>query len=479
MSYNATENSASRRIATLLDEGSFVEIGGAVTARSTTFNLQEKAAPSDGVITGYGVIDGNLVYVYSQDADVLGGALGEMHAKKIARIYDMAMKMGAPVIGLIDCAGLRLQEATDALEAFGSLYHKQALASGVIPQVTAIFGMCGGGLAVVPGLTDFTFMEAKDGKLFVNSPNALEGNEISKCNTASAEYQSKTAGLVDGIGAEAEILGQIRDLVCMLPANNEDDMSYEECTDDLNRICADIANASEDTAIALAQIADNQILVETKKDYAKEMVTGFIRLNGMTVGVVANRSKVYNAEAEVEAEFDSVLTVDGCKKATDFVNFCDAFSIPVLTLTNVTGFAATVESEKNMASAVAKLTYAFANATVPKVNVIVGKAFGSAYVSMNSKSIGADLVYAWPTAEIGMMDAKLAAQIMYADANAETLNEKAAEYKELQSSPNSAAARGYVDAIIEPADTRKYVIGAFEMLFTKREDRPAKKHGTV
>ena len=479
MSYNATENSASRRIATLLDEGSFVEIGGAVTARSTTFNLQEKAAPSDGVITGYGVIDGNLVYVYSQDADVLGGALGEMHAKKIARIYDMAMKMGAPVIGLIDCAGLRLQEATDALEAFGSLYHKQALASGVIPQVTAIFGMCGGGLAVVPGLTDFTFMEAKDGKLFVNSPNALEGNEISKCNTASAEYQSKTAGLVDGIGAEAEILGQIRDLVCMLPANNEDDMSYEECTDDLNRICADIANASEDTAIALAQIADNQILVETKKDYAKEMVTGFIRLNGMTVGVVANRSKVYNAEAEVEAEFDSVLTVDGCKKATDFVNFCDAFSIPVLTLTNVTGFAATVESEKNMASAVAKLTYAFANATVPKVNVIVGKAFGSAYVSMNSKSIGADLVYAWPTAEIGMMDAKLAAQIMYADADAETLNEKAAEYKKLQSSPNSAAARGYVDAIIEPADTRKYVIGAFEMLFTKREDRPAKKHGTV
>lgn len=479
MSYNATENSASRRIATLLDEGSFVEIGGAVTARSTTFNLQEKAAPSDGVITGYGVIDGNLVYVYSQDADVLGGALGEMHAKKIARIYDMAMKMGAPVIGLIDCAGLRLQEATDALEAFGSLYHKQALASGVIPQVTAIFGMCGGGLAVVPGLTDFTFMEAKDGKLFVNSPNALEGNEISKCNTASAEYQSKTAGLVDGIGAEAEILGQIRDLVCMLPANNEDDMSYEECTDDLNRICADIANASEDTAIALEQIADNQILVETKKDYAKEMVTGFIRLNGMTVGVVANRSKVYNAEAEVEAEFDSVLTVDGCKKATDFVNFCDAFSIPVLTLTNVTGFAATVESEKNMASAVAKLTYAFANATVPKVNVIVGKAFGSAYVSMNSKSIGADLVYAWPTAEIGMMDAKLAAQIMYADADAETLNEKAAEYKELQSSPNSAAARGYVDAIIESADTRKYVIGAFEMLFTKREDRPAKKHGTV
>ena len=209
------------------------------------------------------------------------------------------------------------------------------------------------------------------------------------------------------------------------------------------------------------------------------MVTGLIKLNGMTVGAVANCSEVYDAEGKKAESFDKSLTAQGCNKAAEFVQFCDAFSIPVLTLTNVTGFAATVESEKNMASAVAKLTYAFANATVPKVNVIVGKAFGSAYVSMNSKSIGADLVYAWPTAEIGMMDAKLAAQIMYADADAETLNEKAAEYKELQSSPNSAAARGYVDAIIEPADTRKYVIGAFEMLFTKREDRPAKKHGTV
>ena len=478
MSYNATGNSASRRIAAMLDEGSFVEIGGAVTARSTDFNLQAKETPSDGVITGYGVIDGNLVYVYSQDATVLNGAVGEMHAKKIANIYDMAMKMGAPVIGLVDCAGLRLQEATDALEAFGSLYFKQAMASGVIPQITAIFGMCGGGLAVVPGLTDFTFMESKNAKLFVNSPNALEGNEISKCDTSTAEYQSKTAGLVDGIGTEEEILDQIRSLICMIPANNEADLSYEECLDDLNRVCADLENAAEDTGIALATISDSNIFFETKKEYAKEMVTGFIRLNGMTVGAIANRSKIYDAEGNAES-FEKVLTADGCKKAADFINFCDAFSIPVLTLTNVTGFEATKEAEKEMAKSVAKLTYAFANATVPKVNVIVGQAYGSAYIAMNSKSLGADMVYAWSDAEIGMMDAKLAAQIMYADADAETLNEKAAEYKELQSSPNSAAARGYVDAIIEPADTRKYVIGAFEMLFTKREDRPAKKHGTV
>lgn len=478
MSYNATGNSASRRIAAMLDEGSFVEIGGAVTARSTDFNLQAKETPSDGVITGYGVIDGNLVYVYSQDATVLNGAVGEMHAKKIANIYDMAMKMGAPVIGLVDCAGLRLQEATDALEAFGSLYFKQAMASGVIPQITAIFGMCGGGLAVVPGLTDFTFMESKNAKLFVNSPNALEGNEISKCDTSTAEYQSKTAGLVDGIGTEEEVLEQIRTLICMIPANNEDDLSYDECLDDLNRVCADLENAAEDTGIALATISDSNIFFETKKEYAKEMVTGFIRLNGMTVGAVANRSKVYDAEGNAES-FDKVLTADGCKKAADFINFCDAFSIPVLTLTNVTGFEATKEAEKEMAKSVAKLTYAFANATVPKVNVIVGQAYGSAYIAMNSKSLGADMVYAWSNAEIGMMDSKLAAKIMYADADNETLKEKTAEYKDLQSSPMSAARRGYVDAIIEPADTRRYVIGAFEMLFTKREDRPDKKHGTV
>ena len=462
-----------------MDAGSFVEIGGAVTARNTDFNLQAKETPADGVITGYGVIDGNLVYVYSQDATVLNGSIGEMHAKKILKIYDMAMKMGAPVIGLIDCAGLRLQEATDALEAFGGLYLKQSMASGVIPQITAIFGTCGGGLAVIPGLTDFTFMESKSGKLFVNSPNALAGNEISKCDTSSADYQSEVAGLVDGVGSETEILGQIRTLVTLLPANNEDDLSYEECTDDLNRVCPDLANAAEDTAIALAQIADNQSFFEVKSAFAKEMVTGFIRLNGVTVGAVANRTKVYDAQAQVVAEFDGSLTVDGCKKAIDFVNFCDAFSIPVLTLTNVSGYCATKESEKNMARAAARLTYTFANATVPKVNVIVGKAFGSAYIAMNSKSIGADIVYAWPNSEIGMMEADLAAKIMYAGEDASVIREKAAEYKELQSSPMSAARRGYVDSIVEPADTRKYLIGAFEMLFTKREDRPDKKHGTV
>lgn len=479
MSNTTALSSAGKRIAALLDENSFVEIGGLVTARNTDFNLQMKDTPADGVLTGYGVIDGNLVYVYSQDASVLNGSVGEMHAKKITRIYDMALKMGAPVIGLIDCAGLRLQEATDALNAFGEIYQKQAVASGVIPQITAVFGMCGGGLAMIPALTDFTFMEEKSAKLFVNSPNALDGNEVSKCDTASAKFQSRETGLIDQVGSEEEILGAVRELITLLPANNEDDMSYDECSDELNRVCPELSNAAGDTSVALAQISDNQQFFEVKRDYAKCMVTGFIRLNGVTVGAVANRTEIYDLEGNKTDSFEPVLGPEGCRKAAEFVNFCDAFNIPVLTLTNAKGFYATVESEKSMAKAAGSLTYAFANATVPKVNVIVGEAFGSAYTTMNSKALGADMVYAWTEAKIGMMDSNLAAKIMYADEDAETIKAKAAEYDALQTSAVSAAKRGYVDAIIEPEDTRKYVIGAFEMLFTKREERPSKKHGTV
>ena len=470
---------ASQRIASLLDENSFVEIGALVTARATDFNLKQTETPSDGVITGYGVIDGNLVYVYSQDASVLGGSMGEMHAKKIAKLYDLAMKTGAPVIGLIDSAGLRLQEATDALNAFGELYMKQTLASGVIPQITAIFGNCGGGLALVPTLTDFTFMESKKAKLFVNAPNALDGNVISKCDTSAADFQSEKAGIVDAVAEEAEIFAEIRELINMLPSNNEDTDSYIECADDLNRVCADLANCVGDTAIALANIADDNYFFETKRHYAKEMVTGFVKLNGVTVGCVANRTEVYNEEGEVAEKFDPVLTVRGARKAADFVTFCDAFEIPVLTLTNVKGFEATTCAEKNIAREVAKLTYAFANATVPKVNVVIGKAFGSAYVTMNSKAIGADMVFAWDSAEIGTMEAKLAAKIICNGQGADKIDECAKEYAALQNNVVSAAKRGYVDAIIAAEDTRKYVIGAFEMLFTKREDRPAKKHGTV
>ena len=476
---STTSSLASKRIESLLDENSFVEIGALVTARATDFNLKQTETPSDGVVTGYGVINGALVYVYSQDASVMNGSVGEMHAKKIANLYDLAMKTGAPVIGLIDSAGLRLQEATDALNAFGEIYLKQTLASGVIPQITAIFGSCGGGLALIPTLTDFTFMESKKAKLFVNSPNALDGNNISKCDSSAADFQSKESGIVDVVAEEAAIYDKIRDLVSMIPGNNSGETLFQECTDDLNRVCEDLANCVGDTSIALSTIADNNVFFEVKENYAKNMVTGFIKLNGTTIGCVANRTEVYNAEGEVADKFDAVLSADGCEKAADFIQFCDAFEIPVLSLTNVKGYEATMCGEKRIAKAVAKLTYAFANATVPKVNVIIGKAFGSAYVAMNSKAVGADITIAWPDAEIGSMDANLAAKIMYDGQGADVIKEKAAEYAALQTSAAGAAKRGYVDQIIEAADTRKYVIGAFEMLITKREDRPSKKHGTV
>ena len=439
----STTSKASQRITALLDDNSFVEIGGLVTARATDFNMKPDETPSDGCVTGYGVIGGKPVYVYSQDASVMNGTIGEMHARKIANIYDLAMKTGAPVIGLIDSAGLRLQEATDALNAFGAIYMKQTLASGVVPQITAILGSCGGGLALFPTMTDFTFMEEKNAKLFVNAPNALDGNVVTKCDSASAAFQSEESGIVDVVADEATVIAKIRDLIAFLPSNNNEGSDIVECTDDLNRVNAELAGCVGDTSIALAVIADDSDFFEVKKNYGKEMVVGFLKLDGVTVGAVANRSEICDEEGKVAEKLDAVLSREGCEKAA------------------------------------AKLTYAFANATVPKVNVIIGKALGTAATVMNSKALGADITYAWPNAEIGAMDSKLAAKIMYDGQGADVINEKAAAYEALQLSAVSAARRGYVDRIVEAADTRKYVIGAFEMLFTKSEDRPVKKHGTV
>lgn len=482
---NTAQLSARERITSLLDDNSFVEVGAFITKRSTDFNLHQKEVPTDGVITGYGVIDGNLVYVYSQDASAMNGTVGEMHAKKIANIYDLALKVGAPVIGVVDCAGLRLQEATDALHGFGEIYVKKTLASGVIPQITAIFGVCGGGSAILASLSDFTFMEKNNAKLFVNSPNTIAGNYVSKCDTSSATYCAKT-GVVDVLAEdEVSVLHAIRDLITILPSSNEADASYDECNDDLNRLVPSFCANVRDSKIALMDISDDGYFFEVKEEYTKEMVTGFIRLNGVTVGAVANRTAIFDEEGKELETFDGSLTTSGCEKAEKFVTFCDAFNIPVLTLTNVTGYKATIEEEKTIAKAVAKLTYAFANATVPKVNVIVGKAYGSAYVTMNSKHIGADMVFALEDANIGVMDAKLAAEIIYSeelksatDASS-FLNEKSAEYEALQSSAIAAAKRGYVDSIIDASSVRKQLIYAFEMLFTKSDSRPNKKHSTL
>lgn len=447
---------AKSRILALVDEGSFVEIGALVTARATDFALQSQTAQGDGVVTGYATIQGKLSFVYSQDAAVLGGSMGEMHAKKIVKLYDMAMKMGAPVIGLVDCAGIRLEEVTDAMEAFGALHLAQAKASGVVPEIVAVFGKCGGGMAVLAGMADFVYMEDKKAELFVSAPNTLDGNYAEKCNTASAEYQAENTGLVDGHGTEEEVLAAIRALVDVLPSNNED-LAAADAEDDLNRLTENLENVTSVRDIA-SVIADSYVFTEVKKDFAKEMVTGFVKLDGVTVGVVGNE--------------ENKLTPDGCEKAAEFVTFCDAFEIPVVTFTNVSGFDATVCAEKRMAKAASKLTYAFANATVPKMNVVLSEALGSAYVVMNSKSLGADVVYALETSKIGAMDASMAAKIIGGD-----VAEVAAKFAEKQTAL-SAAKHGYVDEIITMTSLRKKLLVSLEMLFNKRESAPKKKHGT-
>ncbi len=471
---NLTNSSAGKRILSLLDENSFVEVGAGVRARSTDFNEKPKDAPGDGVITGYGLINGRLVYVYSQDAGSLNGSVGEMHAKKIVNIYKLAMKTGYPVIGILDSSGLRISESTDALNSLGRIMNVMSKASGVIPQITVISGNAGGGMSVITELSDFVFME-EDGHLFLNSPNAVCGNYEEKCDTSSADYKS-AAGSVDVTASSADIWGKVRSLMGFLPDNCEDESFLTDTSDDLNRVSPDLAGLSKDTYQAVLRISDDGAFFETKSGYGKNMVTGLMRLNGSTVGVVCNRSEDIT---DKDAKLKDVLTVPGVYKAVKLVDFCDAFNIPILTLTSVSGFCTCENSEKNGALAAAKLIRAFAGATVPKVNVIVGDSFGSAAVIMNSKAVGADYVYAWKDAKIGAMDGRHAAEILYEGESSSLIDEKAKEYDEKQGSSVSAAARGYVDTVIDPQDTRKYVIGAFEMLYGKRESEPERKHSTV
>ena len=391
-SRNAVESGAKaarRRIASLVDPQSFVEIGAYVKSRSTDYNMQKKDTPADGVVTGYGTIEDRLVYVYSQDASVLGGAVGEMHAAKIVALYQKAIEMGAPIIGIIDSQGLRLQELTDALAGYGKIYASQAKASGVIPQITIVAGTAAGGAAVIPGLSDFTFMIDKQSKVFVSSANAMEKGTDFDSIAAASVHGAKT-GLADFVCAdEAECFAKVRALVDMLPANNEEDAPIYENLDDLNRVSGVLNTvvpedgSGFDIRGILADLADASQFIEVKAEYAKNMVVGFLRLNGGTVGVVANNS----------IEDQGVLTIGACRKAAQFVRFCDAFELPILTVTDTAGFVSSKEEENaGLAQAAAELASAFAQATVAKVNLIVGKAYGSASMVMNSKETGADVV---------------------------------------------------------------------------------------
>lgn len=469
------------RINSLLDENSFVEIGAFVTQRATDFNLEAKELPADGVITGYGTIEGRLAYVYSQDATILGGAIGEMHAKKIVSIYDLALKTGAPIIGLLDSAGLRLQEATDALDAFGQIYVKQAQASGVIPQITAVLGNCGGGTSVMTSFSDFTFMVSKNSKLYVNSPNTYSDTKESIETLTSASFNASSTGLVDFVcDDEYCVMDCIRELIEVLPSNNKEEAPFGQGTDDLNRISEEISSyvtKGMDGLAVVTAIADDQRIIEVKSAFGKQVVTALGQLNGVSVGFVASQSNT---------EDEGRLTTDALNKVTEFVNFCDAFGLPIITLTDVIGYAATLEEEKKgLAKAAAKMTHAFISATVPKVNVLVKRGYGSAYVSFNSKHVGADIVIAWPNAEIAMMDAKNAVKIMYAEEieaaeiGGDVIAQKTAEFEAKQSDVFAAARRGYVDDIIEPAATRKRVIVALEMLYSKSVAGVDRKHSTV
>lgn len=474
------KQSARERMQQLFDENSFVEVGAFVQQRATDFNLNVKPVPADGVVTGYGTINGRLVYAYSQDATLVGGAIGEMHAKKIVTLYDMAIKMGAPMVGLLDSAGLRIQESTDALDAIGQIYIKQSMASGVIPQITGIMGVCGGGAAVIAGLSDFTFMTNKNGQLFINSPNTYDDTKNTN-DFGTAQYNSQISGLADFVSNnESDLLQEIRQLVDVLPANNTEEAPFVEVNDDLNRLTPELNSVVTDQGVdcksTLLSICDDNHIIEVKQNYAREIITGFGKMNGMTTGFIGNQTHVG----------DGRITTQGVTKITDFVSFCDGFNIPLVTLSDILGYATTgLDESQGLAKKVAKMTHTFIHASVPKINLLLNRGYGSAYVSFNSKHVGADVVLAWPNAKIGMMDSTSAVRIMYHDeiSNGTLSNqEKAAkqeEYAQLNSSPYAAASRGYIDDIIEPAATRKRIIVALEMLYTKRVPHIDRKHSTI
>ena len=437
MSYNDT--TAHKRIASILDEGSFVEIGAYVTARDAASDPSEEAY-GDGVVTGYGTIGGCLMYVYAQNPDYAGGSLGEMHAAKIAKIYDLAMDMGAPVLALLDCAGVRLSEGIDSLQSFGILFRNQSRACGAVPQITVVYGNCGGGLAVSAAMSDFVFM-AEGAKLFLTSPNAVKGNYEGKCDTAAAKFQSEKVGVCDAVGSEAEIAKEVKELVAMLPENYLDDFSATENADSLNRSVAGIDKA--DKAEMIRMIADDGKFFEVKKDYGKEVVAGLIRIGGNTVGVVANA--------------DGKLGYLGARKAEKLISFCDSFGIPVLTLADVDGFWTCEENERNLSVRLAELIDAYSAASVPMVTVVTGHAYGTAGIAMGSKSLGADVVYAWKSAKVGLMDESL-------------LKDIDESFDKSKNTALYSAKRGYVDDIIDPAETRQRVAAALEMLYTKAFD---------
>jgi len=478
---------ARERINLLMDPGSFVEIDAFVKHRCTEFGMESVDAPAEGVITGYGTVDGRLVYVFAQDFTVVGGSLGEMHAKKICKVLDLALKMGAPVVGINDSGGARIQEGVDALSGYGQIFYRNTIASGVIPQISVIMGPCAGGAVYSPALTDFVFMVDKTSQMFITGPQvikAVTGEEVSAEELGGAMTHNSVSGVAHFINAdEKSCIEEIKRLLSYLPSNNMETAPVFECNDDLNRIeealntiVPDNPNKPYDMKEIIKAIVDNGEFMEVQPYYAQNIITAFARINGASVGIIANQPKV----------LAGCLDINASDKAARFIRTCDAFNVPILSLVDVPGFLPGTNQEYGgIIRHGAKMLYAYSEATVPKVTLVVRKAYGGAYLAMCSKDLGADMVFAWPMAEIAVMGPEGAANIIFkkdienADDPAAKRTEKIQEYRDKFATPYIAASRGFVDAVIEPSETRPRLASAFEMLMSKRESRPAKKHGNL
>ncbi|HQC82923.1 MAG TPA: acyl-CoA carboxylase subunit beta [Bacillota bacterium] len=478
---------ARERLAILFDEGSFVEMDTFVHHRCHNFGMADVKAPGDGVVTGYGTVDGRLVFAYAQDFTVLGGSLGEYHAEKIVKIQNMALKMGAPIVGLNDSGGARIQEGVNSLSGFGKIFYNNTISSGVIPQISVIMGPCAGGAVYSPAIMDFVFMVDKTSQMFITGPQVIKtvtGEDISHEALGGAMTHNSISGVAHFIGKDDEdTLRQVRELLSYLPSNNLEKAPVYSSNDDVNRIIPELneiipenPNKAYDMYEIIRKIADDGGLFDVMPYYAKNIITCYIRLNGQTVGVVANQPKFAAG----------CLDINASDKAARFVRRCDAFNIPLLTIVDVPGFLpGTGQEHGGIIRHGAKLLYAFCEATVPKVTMIGRKAYGGAYIGMCNKELGADMVFAWPSAEIAVMGAEGAANIVFRNdiQNAEDpvakRKEKIAEYEEKFNNPYRAAEMGYVDDVIEPATSRQRIISAFDMLESKRESLPPKKHGNI
>ncbi len=477
--HNEGKLTARERVALLFDPGSFQELDQLVVHRNTDFGMEKQRIPGDGVVTGFGTVQGRLVYAFAQDFTVFGGSLSETHAEKIVKIMDLAMKNGAPIIGLNDSGGARIQEGVVSLGGYADIFLRNTLASGVIPQISAIMGPCAGGAVYSPAITDFILMVKRTSYMFVTGPDVIKTvthQEVTKEKLGGADTHNQISGVAHfSADSDEDCLATIRELLSFIPSNNLDDPPRVPNADDINRVDAHLdtfipasPNQPYEMRDLIKTIADEEHFLEVHQHFARNLVVGFIRLNGSSVGVVANQPSF----------LAGVLDINASRKGARFVRFCDAFNIPLLVLEDVPGFLPGTDQEHaGIIIHGAKLLYALAEATVPKITVITRKAYGGAYCVMNSKHIRADMNFAYPTAEIAVMGAEGAVNILYRGSY--DREQKIAEYKEKFANPYIAAERGYVDEIIEPRFTRRKVINAFAMLRNKRDKNPPKKHGNI